>query len=338
VSPISSRRCSLPRLAAALLTAAAAFGLSGCITAPPEAAALSGRPPVELTGVPFFPQADYQCGPAALATALSAAGQPVSAEELVAEVYVPGLQGSLQPELLAAARRRGLLPYVLRSSLEELAAELDQGRPVLVLQNLHWLGPPAWHYAVIVGMAGADSEVILRSGEERRRVEPLWRFLRSWDAADRWAVVLLEPGQLPARPDRYRYLRSVTELEASGHSSAAHAAYLAAEKTWPGDPVVRAGLGNTALAMGQWKDAAEVYSAMLAEDAGNVLAGNNLAVALVELGCPATAVALADRALAALGAEDRRRPVIEDTRSQALSRQGPREPDDCRSYGDVSLR
>ncbi len=288
--------------------------------------------------MPFFPQADYQCGPAALATVLSAAGQPGLPDELVPEVYVPGLQGSLQPELLAAARRRGLLPYLLPGSLEDIAAELDAGRPVLVLQNLRWLGPPAWHYAVVVGLEPAASGIVLRSGEERRRIEPLWRFIRSWDAADRWAVVLLQPGQLPARPDRYRYLRSVTELEASGASEAAHAAYLAADASWPDDPVVRAGLGNTALAMGEWEDAAEVYSAILAEDHDNVLAGNNLAVALIELGCPATAVALADHALAALGAGDRRRPVIEDTRSQAVNRQGAREPDRCQSFATVALR
>ena len=298
----------------------AVFGLSGCISLPPEAVALSGEPPVELDDVPFFPQQDYQCGPAALATVLTARERATLPEDLVHEVYVPGLKGSLQPEMLAAARRRGVLPYVLDQSLEALAGELAGGRPVLVLQNLHWLGPAAWHYAVVVGLDPAREEVILRSGTQRRRVEPLWRFLRTWDAADRWAVVILEPGTLPAEPDRYRYLLAVTDLEAAGQPADAHRAFLAGAEAWPGDPAALAGVGNTALALGEWRTAAEVYRGMLAAQPDQVLARNNLAVALMEMGCPAAAVAHAERALAALPADDHRRHVVEDTRAQALGR------------------
>ena len=317
------------------LLAVTVFGLSGCITLPPEAAALSGRPPVELADVPFYPQEDYQCGPAALATVLTASDRATLPEDLVPEVYVPGLKGSLQPELLAAARRRGVLPYVLDGSIETLAGELASGRAVLVLQNLHWLGPAAWHYSVVVGLDPGREEVILRSGTERRRVVPLWRFLRTWEAADHWAVVLLEPGTLPADPDRYRYLLAVTDLESAGQSGPAHRAYLAAAEAWPGDPVALAGIRNTALALGDWRKAADVYAGMLEGQPDQVLARNNLALTLMELGCPMAAVAQAERALAALSADDRRRIVVEDTRAQALGRVPPGRAADPAACADI---
>jgi hypothetical protein len=60
--------------------------LAGCVT--PQVAALLERPDpllperTELAATPFFPQELYQCGPAALATALARAGVKTSPEVL----------------------------------------------------------------------------------------------------------------------------------------------------------------------------------------------------------------------------------------------------------------
>ena len=125
--------------------------------------------PIELTDVPFFPQTEYQCGPAALATILAHEGVPVDADGLVGAVYVEGLRGSLQPELLGATRRNARIPYVLEPEPSALFAELGAGRPVLVLQNLGIERVPVWHYAVVVGFDRDSDRMILRSGAERRR-------------------------------------------------------------------------------------------------------------------------------------------------------------------------
>ena len=75
--------------------------LGGCAT--PQVARLDASWPegiptrVELAQVPFFPQEDYECGPAALAMVANAAGVKVSPETLVNHFYLPGRQGSLQP-------------------------------------------------------------------------------------------------------------------------------------------------------------------------------------------------------------------------------------------------
>src|SRR5207237_9306004 len=75
---------------------------SGCASLWPQTAELREALPqglpehVELTQVPFFPQDEYQCGPAALATVLASSGVKVTPEELVAQVYIPERKGSLQ--------------------------------------------------------------------------------------------------------------------------------------------------------------------------------------------------------------------------------------------------
>ena len=69
-----------------------------------------GHPHVQLSSVPFYPQEAYQCGPAALAGVLGAAGVAATPSSLAPQVYLPGRQGSLQLELMAASRRAGRIP------------------------------------------------------------------------------------------------------------------------------------------------------------------------------------------------------------------------------------
>ena len=150
--------------------------------------------PLELDAVPFFAQTEFQCGPAALATILTDAGASVTPEALVDAVYIEGLRGSLQPELLGATRRQGFIPYVLEPEPAALFAELAANRPVLVLQNLGFDRAPVWHYAVLVGVDPGADRVILRSGTERRLSTSTKRFLRSWQRGENWAFVALAPG------------------------------------------------------------------------------------------------------------------------------------------------
>jgi hypothetical protein len=242
-------------------------------------------PAVELADTPFFPQSEYQCGPAALATLLGAAGLPESPATLVEEIYLPARRGSLQPEIVAAIRARDLLPYVLRPDLETVLAEVAAGRPVLVLQRLG-IGPwPAWHYAVVAGYDAEANHLLLRSGTEARQQLSPGVFLSTWDRADRWSVIALPPGVLPARPDPGRYIEAAAALEATGKVTAARAAYAAAASEWPAEPLPQLGLANLAAAAGDWTEAERGYRAALAADPANVAAQNNRAEALRQMGC-----------------------------------------------------
>src|SRR5690606_16256729 len=94
------------RTAIALLLLAC---LAGCVSTPQTAELMqrnADRPAASalVADLAFYPQEAYQCGPAALATLLSATALTVSPDDLVPLVYVPDLKGSLQPEVIAAAR------------------------------------------------------------------------------------------------------------------------------------------------------------------------------------------------------------------------------------------
>ena len=115
--------------------AALAVALTGCAASPPLADGLARDAPrsIELSATPFYPQEDYQCGPAALATLLRASGVEVEPGTIAPEVFVPGLRGSLQLEMIGATRRHGRLPYVLSTTADEMVAELAAGnaeRPI----------------------------------------------------------------------------------------------------------------------------------------------------------------------------------------------------------------
>lgn len=259
--------------------------VTGCASIPPSVSELpSPAGSVELEDTPFYPQERYQCGPAALATVLAQSGAAVSPENLVDKVYLPGRQGSLQYELLAATRTEGRLPYVIDGRLAAVWRELAAGRPVLVLQNLGVAAIPRWHYAVVVGIDTERGEVVLRSGTDRRRVTRAKTFLRTWQRGDYWGMVALAPDELPVAADRSRYFEAIVALEQAGQSEAAAIAWDAALRNWPGDTVALFGRANALFALRDYRAAEDAYRDLLERDGAAVAARNNLALALAEQG------------------------------------------------------
>jgi Tetratricopeptide repeat/Peptidase_C39 like family len=271
---------------APVLAALAAL-LAGCATSPPLADGLPAAAPrsIELAGTPFFPQEDYQCGPAALATLLVASGVAVTPETLAPEVFIPERRGSLTLELVGAARRHGRLPYVLATTADEMVAELEAGRPVLVLLNLGTEQLPIWHYAVLIGYDVVENVALLRSGRDER-IEMRWqRFAGSWHRGGRFALTTLRPGEIPAHAEPARYLEGAAGLEAAGQREAAAAAYDQAIARWPGESHAWLGRGNLAYAAGDRAAAANAYLRAIMLAPQDAAARNNLAELLLEAGC-----------------------------------------------------
>ena len=239
---------------------------------------------VELAQTPFFPQEDYQCGPAALATVLTDSGVDVTPDDLVAKVYIPGRRGSLQIELLAATSDLGRLPYVIQPELSALMAEVAAGRPVLVLQNLGLNFAPVWHYAVVAGYDAATDHLVLRSGIVERRLTSAKKFTRTWAASDNWAMVSLRPGHLPAIPIQANYLQAAAALERVGRVEAAATAYRAAVNYWPESTTALFGLANAYYSAGDLVTAERTYRLSLEREPENTAVRNNLAHVLLDQG------------------------------------------------------
>ena len=282
--------------------------LAGCASIPPSVSGLpdNGRA-IELEETPFYPQERYQCGPAALTTVLEKSGVEVSLDEVVDKVYLPGRQGSLQVELLAATRTEGRLPYVIDGSLANVWRELEMGRPVLVLQNLGVAAIPRWHYAVVVGIDAERGEIVLRSGTDRRRVTSIRTFLHTWRRGAYWGMVVLAPGELPAAVERSRYFEAIAALEQVGRVEEAAVAWQAALGEWPGDTVALFGLANAQFAGQDFRAAEATYRELLLRDPDLSAARNNLALVLAEQGNQEAAMTEIRSALS-----ENRDPVLED--------------------------
>jgi hypothetical protein len=266
--------------------------LSACASAPQTRALLaapSGLPTqTELTDTPFFPQQRYQCGPAALATALKHSGIDIEASALVDEIYLPSRLGSLQIEMLASTRRHGRLPYRLAPDMRSLLREVAAGNPVLVLQNLGLSWAPQWHYAVVVGFDLNKEEIILRSGTIARHITDMDTFELTWARSQHWAIVVMAADTLPATANAESYLRTVVALEKIKSRNKPwpliHTAYRTALTRWPDNLVAQMGLGNSAYRLADLNTAEQAFRNAVRDHPDAAAAHNNLAQVLMEQG------------------------------------------------------
>lgn len=277
-----------------------ALVLSGCSTLSSSLRPAAGLPAQAYVDTPFFPQELHHCGPAALAGALGAAGVTVTPEALAPQVYLPGREGSLQLELVAAARGAGRIAYVLEPSLEAALREVAAGRPVLVLQNLGLSWYPRWHYALLIGYDLEAGSVTLHSGTTHDYLTALDTFDRTWARAGRWALLVLPPDTLPATARELPYLEAAAALERSD-AAAAEIAYGTALARWPTSLPALLGLGNARYAQGDLSGAEQAFAAAVAAHPEAAVAHNNHAHVLGRLGRKAEALAAARRAVELAG-------------------------------------
>ncbi len=273
--------------------------LVGC--AMPQTASLVASPGdlparAEVASVPFFPQERYYCGPAALAMALAWSGLTVTQDDLVSQVYTPGKEGSLQADILAAARRNGRLAIQV-GDLSDVLAEIAAGHPVLVFQNLALEWYPQWHFAVAIGYDLDTREIVLHSGRDARRRTSLSTFEATWERGGFWAVVVLPPERLPARGTERAVVRAAAGLERAARYKEAAVAYETILQRWPDSYVALMGLGNAHYATGNYREAEAAFRGAIARHPERPDPWNNLAHALVIQGLRAKAETAAHNAV-----------------------------------------
>ncbi|MGB9093212.1 MAG: PA2778 family cysteine peptidase [Gallionella sp.] len=251
----------------------------------------------ELSDVPYFAQEAYQCGPASLAMSLNAVGSEVTPEALKPELYLPDRHGSLQVEMLAAARRNGAIAYQLAPELTDVLREIAAGTPVVVLQNLAFSWYPVWHYAVAFGYDLDRAEVILHSGPEQRQLLPMRTFEYTWARSNYWAMVALPPGRIPATAEPDAYVAAVSAYERVNGSARALQAYVAALDRWPGNLSAQIGVGNAAYQLHDLARAESAFRQAAQDHPDSVAALNNLAQTLADQARYPEALQAAQRAV-----------------------------------------
>lgn len=286
------------RFVSALQVILLAALFSGCAQQPTTLTANTHLPSrAQIDGLPFFPQLEDQCGPASLATVLSANGVDVTPEQLRDKVYIPDKQGSLTTEMIARARRYGMLAYPVSPDLATLLGEVAAGHPVLVLQNLSFSLMPRWHFSVITGYNLDDATIIERSGDQQQMVTPVSLFEKTWGRADRWAYVVLPSTQLPADVSVDTLMSAASDLEQVGETEAAYNVYTSTINQWPEQAPAYFGQGNSAFGSGRYQQAIAAFSRYLELQPHAASGWNNLAYSLMMNNCAAEAVIAVECAL-----------------------------------------
>jgi tetratricopeptide (TPR) repeat protein len=250
----------------------------------------------ELNTVPFYPQEKYQCGPASLAMALGWSGLQITPDALTPQVFTPSLKGSLQPDMVTAARRQGRVAYEIAGA-NALLQEIAAGHPVIVLQNLGLSWIPVWHYAVVIGYDLSQEVIILHSGITHRKMTALRTFENTWARSKYWGLVVLQPNRLPATAEESSYVEAVVGLEKARQWTAAIVGYETALRRWPQSFSAHIGLSNSYYASGDLKSAEEVLQKTTNRFPEEGIAFNNLAQVLWEQGKKQEALKAARHAL-----------------------------------------
>ncbi len=253
---------SRPRFVGAVFILCCTLLISGCATQQNYTTLLRdpGLPyRVELVDTPFFSDDSHFCGPAALATSLSAAGVPIRPVALIQEVFLPNRKGSLQIEMLASARRHGAVATMIPGTLDALLREVAAGHPVVVLQNLGLSWAPSWHYAVVIGYDLNEGVVLLRSGPMKRQELGLRTFEHTWARSQNWAFVTLPPGQLPVTAAEDEVTHALMAFERNAPPHVAATAYRSGLAKWPNNPILAMGLGNVLYAKGDYRSAEKIF-------------------------------------------------------------------------------
>ncbi|AQU82669.1 MULTISPECIES: PA2778 family cysteine peptidase [unclassified Halomonas] len=235
--------------------------LSACARSPVllESTKTSLTPQTELSQVPFYAQTEYQCGPATLAMVLNHQGVDTSVEQLIPQVFLPGRDGSVQPEMLATVRRHKQLAIPIRGTMDALLGHLEAGDPVVVMQNLALPAFPMWHYAVAIGFDLPNETLILRSGEIERHTMSFSRFDATWARTGRWGFVVSEPGTLPEGVTARNALEAISAYEEVHGPQATLSSWQALVERYPSNAMAQFALGNALYAEGEAEGAKQAF-------------------------------------------------------------------------------
>jgi ABC-type bacteriocin/lantibiotic exporter with double-glycine peptidase domain len=147
-----------------------------------------------IDGVPFFPQDELMCGPAALASVLNFYGRKVDLQEVSQKVYHSRLKGSLTMDLLIYAKERGFEVLYYKGGLEDLKARVRENSPIIVFLNLGFDLYPVGHYMVVVGYNEEMEVVVAHSGTTRGKVIRYRALIDDWEKTG-FSTLLIKPKQ-----------------------------------------------------------------------------------------------------------------------------------------------
>ena len=276
------------------------FSLWACQT-PTQTKRLMAEPPdiVQqkfIYQVPFYPQQDYFCGPTTLSEVANFYGLEQNPTNIAPDTFIPGLEGSLQIEMVSATRQLGMVAYAERANMNQLLSLVAEDIPIIVLQNNSIALFPQWHYALVIGYDLEAAEVILHTGVTEAHRLNFSTFERTWQRANYWMLAMLPSDKASEHLDPFIYTKACQDLLSTKQQETGIAALKTAIKQWPGYWLPYFLLGNYYYSI-HAELAAEWFAKGFAVGHQEAAYLNNYAMLLSELACHEQAVKLINDAL-----------------------------------------
>ncbi|MGA9045724.1 MAG: PA2778 family cysteine peptidase [Sulfuricurvum sp.] len=303
-----------------LYTTVAIIMATGCVPKdpfPPEQHYASSS-----INVPFIPPRSELCGSTSIEMVASYwqsqtnFSPKLSTQELDARTLIPAKGGTLQIEMVIAARSNGLIAYPLDATYEALFSELYAHHPVIVLVNRGFSWHPLWHYAPVIGYDEEKRSIVAHFSDQPNEALSIGTFSALWKRSGNWGVVLLPPEELPASVSPKTFLRAVYEFEKSGNAEEVIVAYQSGLRRWPDNPDLLFALANASYNASRWIEAEENYRKLLALNPSHPLALNNLAMVLCRSHRSDEALILLDKVVSD---DIKIQSIIKATREEILS-------------------
>jgi tetratricopeptide (TPR) repeat protein len=306
----------------------ALFAPPGCVSMAPRPQAPGPEARV-VPGVAVRSFEDDRCGPGSLALVLNAHGDRASEQGLAAALPDIAGRGVLSLDLLLAARQRGFDAALLEGTPERLRAEVEHGRPAILMLRL--LDAPGrrrdiYHYVVVDGADPGRRLFRFQFGDGRGRWAPLDSVEKGWRAAGH-ALLVVWP-----REATHAALRRAVSLESEGRIDEAAALYRQVLEVRPASVRAWVDLGNAEATRRRTGEAEKAYRRALEISPGDCDALNNLAWLLLEEGTRLEeAEALAAKAAGQAGPD---RPLVLDTVGRIQLARG-RCPEAAHTFGEA---
>ena len=162
----------------------------------PPALFAGAGPGENILDVPFYPQEEFQCGPAALASVMNYWGDSLLPGEIAEDVFSKNARGTLNLDLVLYARARSFEATHGEMTPEGIRGSIDRGAPVIALVDSGFWLVKKGHYVVVVGYSNSDSGgvLVVHDGLKKNRRIALKDFLRQWGRSGHWGLILIKKG------------------------------------------------------------------------------------------------------------------------------------------------
>ena len=183
-------RCRWPWVAAFSLCASGCIGYTGSARSVTPEVLQQERGWVAVRGVPLIrQQADHDCGPTALAMVVRH-HQPARSVAQITRGFDRERRASAA-QLRDRARELGLTAYVIEGTVQDLAHELEQQRPVIVGMAKPTATGAVTHYEVVVAIHPETRRILTLDPAVGWQQNSLTEFMKEWVSTGSVLIIVL---------------------------------------------------------------------------------------------------------------------------------------------------